>query len=462
MLEPDASPSQIDQALVEATSCFTDLRRIPAKDRSEFLSTIAAEMEVLRLEIIAVADQETALGPTRLGMEFDRTLGEIQNFAELCKSEAWKKLSFSSLRNNQEAEVRMLPLGPVVVIGACNFPIAISVVGTDTISALMVGCPVIVKAHPSHPRTCRSLAKSVFRAIEKTNFPKACFSLIQGTENRVAQSLVVHPLTAAVAFTGSLSGGTALSKCNQSRDHPIPFYAEMGSLNPIFALPGSLREGPAVFLRGFLQAVNLFAGQMCTKPGAAFILESSFDQNLVRGLQQEVLQAQALQMLNSKVYETYNQSIGFLRERIELLASSAEVEDRLENRGRIHIFSMTGDQFIQCPELRTEAFGPSSILVRVKDEAELLEVAESLDGSLTGSVHAGANDDDLTKLIMPIVESKVGRLLYNSFPPGVAPTPATHHGGPWPATTDPRFTSIGRQAYKRFLRPLVKLCKDSN
>jgi 2,5-dioxopentanoate dehydrogenase len=454
MTPTDATLDEVDQAVVRADGCFTIFRKSSGFTRSTFLLQIKEELQKDQAEIIDSADQETALGKERLSMEFQRALGEIENFSKICAKESWLQPIPGTKTIGKKREIKMLPLGPVAVIGACNFPLAISVVGTDTISALMVGCPVVVKSHPGHPKTCEKLADAVRRAIKITKMPNDCFQLFHGEKNEVTQCLVRHPLISAIAFTGSLAGGSALHGINQERTHPVPFYAEMGSLNPLFALPCLLHSNCKKFAQGFVQAVNLYAGQMCTKPGALFILKSSLTNDFTDALQAATENQIALPMLNAEVHANYEYTCLQLEKEIQLLCSSGNQPSG--NNGEIKIFTMDGKRFLKSKHLRAEAFGPSSLLVVAEDENQLLRIAKSLDGSLTASLHSTEEDHLLRQKILPVLESKVGRLLHNGFPPGVVPGKATHHGGPWPSTTDSRFTSIGDHGYQRFLRPLLR------
>lgn len=450
----DATIEEVDQAVACADACFQPFRKSSGDHRANFLRQIKEELKGEKETILGIADHETALGKKRLSMEFERTLGEIENFSKLCKEHDLFQANLDPTDSRGKEHIQMIPLGPVAVIGACNFPLAISVVGTDTISAFVAGCPVIVKSHPGHPQTCQVLADAVYRAIAHSDMPPHCFQLLHGQKKEVTQHLVRHPGISAIAFTGSLTGGSALHAINQERTEPVPFYAEMGSLNPVFALPHAVESGGRELAKDYVQAVNLFAGQMCTKPGALFILQSSITEDFLKALH-EAIQGQAtLRMLNAEIHGTYEASCLRLERQIELFCSSSK--ETKKEKGRIKIFKMEGNTFLQNKSLRAEAFGPCSMLVSVKDENQFLEIAESLDGSLTTSLHGTRKDHRLAERIFPILESKTGRLLYNGFPPGVVPGIATHHGGPWPGTTDSRFTSIGKQGYQRFLRPLIR------
>ena len=463
MLPPryaDASPQELDEVINKASSCFFEFRKKSAKQRANFLTLIASEIENLQSVLLETAQLETNLGFQRLETELIRTINQIKEFSQLAKRESWKDFSHekedrdrlplpkpSMFREN-------IPIGPVAVIGACNFPFAISVVGTDSSSALAVGCPVIVKSHPKHPKTSELQKNAVRVAIQKADMPEGCFSLIHGEDHSVTKQLVSHPKICCVAFTGSEQGGTTLGKIVAERPKPIPFHAEMGSLNPIFALPSALSDNSEIFAQGYVDAVNLFAGQMCTKPGALVILAKSFDEKFKKYLSSKITSHKCLPMLNEDVYRNFNNSMACLEGQLNLLGKSEQSKETHILNGKIQIFQISAKKFLENQELRTESFGPSSLVVVAENFCEMLKIANNMEGSLTGTIHAAKGDASLVKKLLPVVTSKVGRIIWNGFPPGVIPGPATHHGGPWPATTDSRFTSIGIQGYKRFVRPV--------
>ena len=459
---PDSTSESIEYGLEAATGAFHSFRKLSGERRATFLETIAGLLEQNTEEIISLADGETSLGLPRLKMELQRTVNETRLFAKLARSEDWRE------SRSDEAEPDRIPipkpglqsdnvpLGPVVVIGACNFPLAISVVGTDTMSALAVGCPVIVKAHPGHPGTCAKLGQIVKEAAMKTDIPSGTFSLLQGKDHRVSRELVEHPLTKAVAFTGSLQGGRALATIAAARNEPIPFYAEMGSLNPLFILPGAIRERSEEIARGYVEAINLFAGQMCTKPGAVVLIDEPGIETFLSKATESTRAKPPLAMLNRSILENYETSTKALAEKAELLAESETSPEISRNEATSRLFATEARCFLADPDLRAEAFGPASLIIKAKDEKELLDLAGQLEGNLTASLHVGKSDKELVDDLLPVLEQKAGRVLWNGFPPGVTPTPATHHGGPWPATTDARHTSIGLYGYRRFVRQVCR------
>lgn len=457
---PDASVEVINQTLESAHSCFIKFSKKKAGQRADFLRRIADNVEKHRKTIIEIAEQETNLGTERLEGECSRTIDQIRNFAMLAEKEDWREITLEQGEPNRtpipkpEMYKANHPIGPVVVIGACNFPLAISVVGTDTSSALAVGCPVVVKSHPRHIQTCQLLADLVNLAKKESNMPEGCFTLLHGESHEVSRALVAHPKTACVAFTGSLQGGKALFKVANSRLSPIPFHAEMGSLNPVFALPNALNDNGEKLIGSYIDAVNLFCGQMCTKPGAFIILEESFDKKFRETLRNHVSGKATLPMLNEDVFQNFVKTTSELASNLEILAQSEG--SSVNRKGQIRIFKASAEEFLSNSDLEAEAFGPASIVIIAKNLNEMLAIAKSMEGSLTVSMMVTEDDKLATSALFPVLESKVGRILWNSFPPGVVPGVATHHGGPWPATTDSRYTSIGIQGYKRFIRPICK------
>ncbi len=459
---PDASSEQVSSALRAAEKAFSVYRQLPGERRARFLEAIADGLERDAEKIIELANSETSLGLPRLQVELQRTAEQGRLFAELARTGAWleprsdeaeperKPLPKPGLRSHN------IPLGPVVVMGACNFPLAISVVGTDTMSALAVGCTVVVKAHHGHPATCEKLSTLIHEAAKETDMPDGAFSLLHGESHRVGRELVQNPSTKAVAFTGSLKGGKALATVAANRPEPIPFYAEMGSLNPLFVLPGALRERSEEIATGYVAAVTLSAGQMCTKPGMLVTIEGP---SLERFLKQSVLvtrESSPVAMLNAGIRDNFEANVERFTKSAKLIAASEQAPNSSANEASCQLFVTDASDFLGDPNLQTEAFGPSSIIVRVKDEKALLKLANSLEGTLTASLHVGEGDCAIVDKLLPILESKAGRVLWNGFPPGVVPTHATHHGGPWPATTDSRHTSIGIFGYRRFVRPICR------
>lgn len=459
---PDATSREVDAAVRKAAACFPVFRKLDGERRAAYLEGIADGLERDASKIVALADSETALGESRLSMELARTAAEARLFADLARLDRWRETRSDDAEPDRKPfpkpalRTSNVALGPVVVIGACNFPLAISVVGTDTVSALAVGCPVVVKAHPGHPATCAKLAEVAGEAAEKAEIPAGAFSLLQGAANRVARELVEHPLTSAVAFTGSLAGGRTLAAFAAARPAPIPFHAEMGSLNPLYVLPGALRERGGEIAAGYAGAVILFAGQMCTKPGILVASDGPDLDAFLAVAASEFRKAPPVAMLNAVIRDNFEASVASLAERTPVWAESEGTLEPRRNKSACRLFVSQAEHFRSDPLLRAESFGPASLVLRARDTDELIALAREAEGSLTATLHAGPGDDALADDLLPLLERKAGRVLWNGFPPGVLPTPSTHHGGPWPAATDSRHTSIGLAAYKRFVRPVCR------
>ena len=459
---PDASPLDIDEAMEGAWSCFSSFRKRSGKDRASFLLAIAEHLRESEDELVLLAESETSLGHDRLHFELKRTISELELFADLAEFGEWKEEVKEQADTARQPlpkpgmQTTNVPVGPVVVIGACNFPFAISVVGTDTASALAVGCPVVVKAHPEHSKTCQHLADLVETAARQARMPEKAFQLVHGIEHSVTRALIEHPRTTCVAFTGSLKGGQTLHQLASLRKSPIPFHAEMGSLNPVFVLPQALKEFGEEIAKGFVAAVNLFVGQMCTKPGLLILIESPAVESFLERIKEAVGQIKSAKMLNQSVFKNYHSITSELSSSLDLVASNQKQGEENKRQASCLIFEIKAPDFIKNKGLRTEAFGPASIIVRCKNENQMIEIARSMEGSLTGTIHAHYDDMKLVAQLLPIIESRVGRLLWGGFPPGVVPGIATHHGGPWPATTDSKHTSSGLFAYRRFVRPVCR------
>jgi NADP-dependent aldehyde dehydrogenase len=349
----------------------------------------------------------------------------------------------------------LMPIGPVVVFGASNFPLAISVVGTDTVAALGAGCPVVVKGHPGHPGVCEMLATAVHQAIAKCGMPPGIFSLLQGAGHDLGVALVQHPLTQAVAFTGSLRGGRALFDVAQTRKEPIPFYAEMGSINPVFVLPGALAERGEAIAQGYVQSVTLGTGQFCTNPGLLLGLEGDGFDTLRNAARKAAEEAAPSTMLHQGIYQSYDQGLNRLGQipGVKELGSTQSTAYG-SNQGACHLFEADVATLFAQPALKEENFGPSSVMLKAASVEQLEQAAESMEGQLTATIHGTEADLVANKRLIEILQRKVGRLIFNGFPTGIEVCPSMHHGGPYPATTHSGFTSIGTASIERFVRPV--------
>lgn len=463
-LEPlfyEATEVEIDDALRSAEEAFESYREQPAERIADFLTKIAGEIEALGDELIHRAVAETGLGADRLTGERGRTVNQLRMFAELIREGSWVEASVDLAQAERKPlpkpDIRrmLIPIGPVVVFGASNFPLAFSVAGGDTASALAARNPVIVKAHPSHPGTSELIARAVNRAVEVADMPRGVFSLLHGVNPRVSLDLVRHPSTKAVGFTGSQRAGRALFDAAAARPAPIPVYAEMGSINPVFVLPGTLEENLQTFAEGLKGSVTLGAGQFCTNPGLVVGLADTGMQGLIEKMNDLILETPPATMLNPGIRRGYEDglrklgSVGGVREH-----RSRVEPDQTKNQAGAVVFTTDANTFLRHEQLSDEVFGPSTLIVNCTSEHDLERVARRLEGHLTASIHGTPTDLERFRSLISLLEQKVGRLVFNGFPTGVEVCPSMQHGGPYPATTDVRSTSVGTAAIKRFARPV--------
>lgn len=457
----EASAAYIDQAVTAAEQAFPAYCQQPPEQRAALLEQIAAEVEALGDELLAVAHAETALRVAeRLAGERTRTVRQLKLFADMVREGSWVDARIDRAipdRQPPRPDIRrmLVPIGPVAVFTASNFPLAFSVAGTDTASALAAGCPVIVKAHPAHPATSELTAIAVTRALEKTGMPPGVFSMLQSSRNEIAIHLVQHPLIRAVAFTGSLAAGRALFDAGAARPEPIPVYAEMGSINPVFVLPGALEARAEAIADGLAQSVTLGVGQFCTCPGIAVGIGGPAFDRFVARMEGRIAVAAPGSMLYPRILASYEarcrQLSGIAGVRT-VRGTAAEDDGKL---ARPTLFLTDAHTFLGQHLLGEEVFGPATILVRCEALDQLHAVARALDGQLTATVHGEASEMAAHDSLVAILERKAGRLIFNGFPTGVEVCAAMQHGGPYPATTDARSTSVGSAAIERFVRPVA-------
>ncbi len=456
-----ASDADIERAARLAAEAFPVFAHLPGRARAGFLRAIAEELSRIGAEIVPRAHLETGLPLPRLEGELNRTTGQLRLFAELLEEGSWVDARIDEALPERKPLPRpdlrsmLRPLGPVVVFGASNFPLAFSTAGGDTASALAAGNPVIVKAHPAHPGTSELAARAVQQAADNCGLPAGVFSHLFDDGLRVGMALVQHPSIKAVAFTGSASGGQALMKLAAARPEPIPCYAEMGSTNPVFILPGALQERGAALAQGLQTSFTLGSGQFCTKPGIVFVPErasGTFIDTLRAGV--SALTGQG--MLTHGIAAKYSRAIEERREQpmVEWLAGEQAACDSAAAVTAPALFRTSLAEFLAHPELSEEVFGPTTLLVHYGGTNDLLDVARDLKGHLTATIHGTEEDLAGAHELVSILETRVGRILFNGFPTGVEVSPAMVHGGPFPATSDGRSTSVGTQAIFRFTRPV--------
>lgn len=456
----DASLQLVNEVMQAASDAASIYRKLSLQQRSDFLHAIADGLENSGDELLQVAMQETSLAEARLRGERGRTIFQLRSYGDACAKGDWLEARIDLANADKvppKPDIRkmLVPLGPVVVFGSSNFPFAYSTAGGDTASAFAAGCPVVVKAHPGHPETSERVAAIIQAAVAKCGLPKGVFGHVHGAAFEVGQALVLHPHTKAVGFTGSFAGGKALFDQANQRKEPIPVFAEMGSVNPVFLLPGYLSNAAETIASQYAASITLGVGQFCTNPG---IIIGSTGEPLDRfrqALANEIAKVPAGSMLHAGILKAYyeKKAAALAQQGISLLASG--LESVAGDQAVATVASVSGSVFLQNPLLHQEVFGPYSLVVACDSSDELLEVARKMEGQLTSTLMATETDIlDYADLVSAVSE-KCGRLILNGVPTGVEVCHAMHHGGPFPATTDSRFTSVGADAIKRFARPLA-------
>ena len=461
----EATPEEINRAIEQAEIAFQIYRKKSGEEKAQFLEKIGEEIMALGDELLTRCEQETGLPQGRLQGERGRTVNQLKLFAQLLRDGNWLGARIDTAQPDRESlagtpvskpDVRQMQiaLGPVGIFGASNFPLAFSVAGGDTASALAAGCSIVVKGHPAHPGTSELVGRAITRAAEATGMPAGVFSLVQGQSVEVGQAIVRHPLIKAIGFTGSFRGGKALFDEANRREEPIPVYAEMGSINPVFVLPGALQERSAAIAEGLASSVTLGVGQFCTNPGLVVSTASDSTQSLLSTLQEKIQQTETGAMLTERIGEAYQREADKFRqvEGVTVVAEGQSAE--VATRSQAYVFSTSAATFMQHEALSEEVFGPATLHVAAQDKEELLQVARALSGHLTATLHATESDLREYADLVAILERKVGRLIVNGFPTGVEVCHAMVHGGPFPATTDSRTTSVGTLAIQRFTRPV--------
>jgi 2,5-dioxopentanoate dehydrogenase len=464
VIEPEfvsARPEDVAWAAERAAAAAAAFAARSNRERGEFLRAIAEELTADGAAIVERAMLETGLPRPRLEGELARTTGQLRLFEDVVEEGSWVDARIDEAMPERKPlprpDVRSMlrPIGPVAVFGASNFPLAFSVAGGDTASAFAAGNPVIVKAHPAHPGTSELAGRAIARAVERCKLPGGVFALLFDSGIEVGVALVQHPAVQAVAFTGSAGGGQALMKLAAARSQPIPCYAEMGSTNPLFVLPGALRKRGAELAKGLQTSFTLGSGQFCTKPGLVFVPQKDADEFLdtLRG---GVSALGAHGMLTPSIAERYNAAVTHRRGegKAEWVAGFEGGPAGHGAAGGAAVFSVPIEKFAANHELEEEIFGPTTLLVHYGAASELVDVAKKLHGHLTATIHGTEEDLREAAELVRVLETKVGRLLFNGYPTGVEVCHAMVHGGPFPATSDSRTTSVGTRAITRFARPV--------
>ncbi len=455
----EATPAEVDEAVKLAKAAFESYKNISNQERASFLDKIADNIMSLGDALIERCQQETALPAGRLQGERGRTVNQLRLFAEVVREGSWVDARIDLAKPDRQplpkADIRHMlrPLGPVAVFGASNFPLAFSVAGGDTASALAAGCPVVVKGHPAHPGTSELVASAIVKAVKDCDMPEGTFSMVQGMSHETGGALVSHDAITAVGFTGSFRGGKALFDLANRRHVPIPVFAEMGSTNPVFILPEAMAERGEDLGKGLASSITLGTGQFCTNPGLVFLSESAKSGNFKTALS-EAINGEAGTMLTQGIKNAYEQGVSKIagKESVETLASGVKSETEFAVGSKVFCTSI--ENFEKNPDLAEEVFGPSSVLVQAETKESILKAARALEGHLTATVHGTEADLQEFAELFEILEEKVGRIIINGFPTGVEVCHSMVHGGPYPATTAPQSTSVGTNAIKRFARPV--------
>src|SRR5688572_3896932 len=450
---------EINEAVTKAYEAFLTYRLIKAPQKISFLHLIADTNDKQREQLSMIAEKETSLAHERLQPEIDRTVNQLRLFADLLADDRWvrpiietgeperKPLAKPDLRQMQ------IPIGPVAVFGASNFPFAYSVCGGDTVSALAAGCSVIYKSNPGHPQTSHEVVRIIIESAKQSGLPEGIFSMIEGTSNETGINLVMHPLIKAVGFTGSLKGGRALYDACAKREEPIPVYAEMGSTNPVFILPEILAFKGEEIARSLAASNTSSVGQFCTNPGIIIAHEEGDPKKYYDAFSRVIRETPSSRMLTEPIFKSFEKSMKEVSGKKDIKVA-AVADDDSHGNARAHMFITSGENFLNDRQLWEEMFGPSSVQVTVKSNAEMMKIAASLHGQLTATVWGTDNDLKSNIDLIRLLELKAGRLIINGVPTGVEVTAAMNHGGPYPATTDSKFTSVGTQSIYRFTRPV--------
>jgi len=453
-----ASLQDVERAAKLAEDARQMLAAVPGSQRSALLEKIASNIEGLGQDLASRVMAETGLPAARVQAETARTCAQARLFANLAAEGSWVDARIDTADRNRKPAPKpdtrsmLRPLGPIAVFGASNFPLAFSVAGGDTVSALAAGNPVIVKAHPAHPATSEMVGDAILQAIRSLGLPLGTFALLYDSGYEVARELVRHPKIKAVGFTGSRKGGQALMHEIALRTEPIPFFGEMSSTNPVFFLQGVLREELDGRVQGLFASLTSGSGQFCTKPGLIFV-PSQFLDEFASKLRQLMERANRMTMLTSGIAHAYRRSISDMETQPQVTAL-LRGQDHDGAHVRPALFQTTVPALLSDPNLSHEMFGPAAVLVGYSNLQELLEAARNMEAQLTATVHGDARDLAMHEDLLFLLEKKVGRLIWNGFPTGVEVGHGMVHGGPWPATSDSRFSSVGARAIERFARPV--------
>ena len=455
----EASAGDITDACDAAAKAQPVFGALPSADRAAFLRLVADKIDALGDELTRRAMAETGLPEARLNGERGRTVGQLRLFADEVEHGEWQRLRIDHADPGRtppkpDLRLRMIPLGPVAVFGASNFPLAFSVAGGDTASAFAAGCCVVVKGHPAHPGTSEMVAGAIAEAVAESGLPAGVFSLLNGRANALGEALVTDPQISAVGFTGSRAGGLALMRHAAAREVPIPVFAEMSSINPVVLMPHRLDEGAGDLAAQYVGSLTMGAGQFCTNPGVVLVLDGESCERFLDEVAALLTETPAQTMLTGAIQANFAKGL----EAASAIAGARRVALGAAGSGpcgQAAVLTVSGADFLANDGFAAEIFGPASIVVRCADMAEVADILRSLEGQLTTTLHMSEGDHAGARTLVPIMEQLAGRIIANAWPTGVDVTHAMVHGGPFPATSDGRSTSVGTLAIDRFLRPVA-------
>ena len=454
-----ATAEEVNLAMDKALEAWRIFRNMPGHQKAKFLRAIADGIEALGDVLLKTITAETAYPEARIITERNRTCAQLRMFAELTETENWREVTIDEALPDRlpsprpELRRMMMPIGPVVVFGASNFPLAYSTMGGDAVSALAVGCPVMIKAHESHLCTNALVAEVVMKAAQSTQMPDGVFSSLNGDGLETGKQLVLHPNTAAVGFTGSFKGGKALFDLGMTREKPIPVFAEMGSVNPIFLLPNMLKGKRDELVTKLVSSMTMTAGQFCTKPGILVVQQSDNTEIFIKELKTALEKIEAVPLLNKSIAANFHRGINEIQQdpKVTLVSN----DNTASQKASPVLATVDSDQFIQNPKLHFEIFGPYALVVICKDSKDFLRIGGIIEGQLTASIFFESNEIEQVRLLMEVLVEKAGRIICNGVPTGVEVCAAMTHGGPFPASTDYRFTAVGHYSIRRWLRPVT-------
>lgn len=458
----EATEEELFAAVSLAEKAFQSYREVPSAKRAEFLDAIAEEILALGDELIERCVAESGLPAGRITGERGRTCGQMQLFAKLLRDGWWVDARIDKAQPDRQplpkSDIRriLMPIGPVAVYGASNFPLAFSTAGGDTASALAAGCPVIVKAHPSHAGTNDLIASAINKAAQKTGMPEGVFSSLH-LSNKDSVKLVQHPTIKAVGFTGSRKVGMILYNAAVNRPEPIPVFAEMSSINPFILMEDALKNQGEKIAKGLAGSVTLGSGQFCTNPGLVLAVDGDGTQAFLKEFAQQLSAAVPTTMLNQNICKAYTSGVQTLENTkgVKVLSRATQAAAGERHEGQAVAFTVSADEFLSNKQLSEEVFGPATVVVLSKDASQLHEVLQTMEGQLTATVHATEADEQALKPVVKLITQKAGRVIYGGYPTGVEVCHSMQHGGPFPSTTDSRATSVGSAAIFRFVRPVA-------